>query len=138
MSRGVTASYSARQLPRGYTLENEVARFPRVIVGEEVLDELKRNPALWVHDRETDMRAAKKLLRRDFDGEYFVDYLRVIEHELDDRSQYQSLLVSYEAFITEGLERYRENPSILPKYKWLREYHRHIVKRWREQNRTKS
>lgn len=123
---------------RGYTLESEVARFPRVVVGEEVLDELKGNPALWVHDRKTDTRAATSLLRRDFDGEYFVDYLRVIEEELDDRSEYPSLLNRHDAFIKQGLTRYKDNVSVLPKYKWLREYHRHTVKRWKERSRPKS
>jgi hypothetical protein len=119
---------------RGYELENQVARFPRIVVGTEVLEELKKNPALWVHDRDTDIKATKTLLRRDFDGEYFVDYLRVIEEELDERSQYPRLLEQHEEFIKRGLKRYKDNESILPKYKWLREYHRYTLKRWTERN----
>ncbi len=119
---------------RGYELESHVARFPRIVVGTEVLEELKKNPALWVHDGDTDIKATKTLLRRDFDGEYFVDYLRVIEEELDERSQYPGLLEQHEEFIKRGLKRYKDNQSILPKYKWLREYHRYTVKRWTERN----
>jgi hypothetical protein len=119
---------------RGYALENQVARFPRIVVGTEVLEELKKNPALWVHDPDTDIKATKSLLRRDFDGEYFVDYLRVIEEELGERSQYPGLLEQHGQFIKTGLKRYKDNESILPKYKWLREYHRYTVKRWKERN----
>lgn len=122
---------------RGYALESQVARFPRIVVGEEVLEELKINPALWVHDGESDVKAARGLLRRDFDGEYFVDYLRVIEEELDDRSEYPALLDQHDDFIKHGLKRYKDNASILSKYKWLREYHRHTVKKWEERNRRK-
>jgi len=121
---------------RAYALENQVARFPRIVVGTEVLEELKKNPALWVHDRDTDIKATKSLLRRDFDGEYFVDYLRVIEEELAERSQYPGLLEQHEEFIKRGLKRYKDNESILPKYKWLREYHRYTVKRWAERSST--
>jgi hypothetical protein len=122
---------------RGYALESQVARFPRVVVGEEVLEELKINPALWVHDGEYDLKATRGLLRRDFDGEYFVDYLRVIEEEIDERSEYPALLDQHNEFIKSGLKRYKGNASILAKYKWLREYHRYTVKKWEERNRSK-
>ena len=122
---------------RGYALESQVARFPRVVVGEEVLRELKINPALWVHDADYDLKATKGLLRRDFDGEYFVDYLRVIEEELDERSEYPGLLDQHEEFIKRGLKRYKDDASILAKYKWLREYHRYTVRKWEERNRPK-
>jgi hypothetical protein len=122
---------------RGYALESQVARFPRVVVGEEVLRELRNNPALWVHDPDYDLKATKNLLRRDFDGEYFVDYLRVIEQELDDRSAYPTLLDQHDEFIKRGLRRYKQSASILAKYKWLREYHRYTVKKWEERNRSK-
>ena len=68
---------------RGYELESRVAGFPRIVVGQEVLDEVKRNRALWIHDRDTELQAVKDLLRRDSDGEYFVDYLRVVEERTE-------------------------------------------------------
>jgi hypothetical protein len=123
---------------RGYALENQVARFPRIVVGEEVLREVRNNPALWVHDAEYDLKETKSLLRRDFDGEYFVDYLRVIEEELDDRSEYPGLLDQHAEFIRRGLKRYKDNASILAKYKWLREYHRYTAKKWSQRNHPKS
>jgi len=119
---------------RGYAIESQIARFPRVVVGEEVLQELRTNPALVVHDAEYDLKETKRLLRRDFDGEYFVDYLRIIEQELDDRSEYPALLEQHEDFVKRGLKRYQSKPSILSKYKWLREYHRYTLKKWGERN----
>jgi hypothetical protein len=49
---------------RGHALESQVARFPRITVGEEVLQKLKTNPALWVHNADYDLKATKSLLRR--------------------------------------------------------------------------
>jgi hypothetical protein len=57
-----------------------------------------------------------------------VDYLRVIEEELDQHAE----------FIRRGLKRYKDNASILAKYKWLREYHRYTVEKWNERNHPKS
>lgn len=120
---------------RGYDLEREVARFPRIVVGPEVLDEVKRNRALWIHDRDSELQAIRDLLHRDSDGEYFVDYLRVVASELDDPSQYADFLEKHKQFIDKGLRRYKANASVLPKYKWLREYHRATVRHWRERRR---
>jgi hypothetical protein len=120
---------------RGYELESRVAIFPRIVVGQEVLDEVKRNPALWIHDRDTELQAVKDLLRRDCDGEYFVDYLRVVESELNDPSQYVGFLDKHRELIEKGLRRYKTNASVLPKYKWLREYHRQTIKQWRERRK---
>jgi hypothetical protein len=99
---------------------------------------VKNNPALWVNDADYDLKATKTLLRRDFDGEYFVDYLRVIEEELDERSEYPALLDQHAEFIRSGLRRYKDNASILAKYKWLREYHRYTVEKWNERNHHNS
>lgn len=121
---------------RGYELESQVARFPRIVVGEEVLNEVKSNQALWVHDDgETELRAVNSLLRRDFDGEYFVDYLRILEDELDEPEDYPRLLELHNQFIKDGMERHKGNASVLQKYKWLREYHSHTVNRWRKRTR---
>jgi len=112
---------------RGYELEHDVARFPRIVVGHEVLAAVRRNRELWMHDRESEIQAIKELLRRDSDGEYFVDYLRVVEGELGDPSQYAEFLAKHKRFIENGLSRYKTNASVLPKYKWLREYHRQTI-----------
>jgi hypothetical protein len=120
---------------RGYDLENKVARFPRIVVGEEVLEEMNSNSTLWVHDQETDTRALKALLRKDFDGDWFVDYLRAIEGELDDRGEYPGYLTRHEEFIEHGLAEYRQSASVLAKFKWLREYHNHTARRWSSHGR---
>lgn len=119
---------------RGYDLESKVARFPRIVVGDEVLEELMTNAQLWVHDAETDTKALKALLHKDFDGEWFVDYLRVIEEELDERSEYPEWLKRHEEFIEQGLADHKQNPSILAKFKWLREYHNRTAKKWFSRN----
>jgi hypothetical protein len=117
---------------RAYDLESKVARFPRIVVGEEVLHELSTNPSLWVHDRDTDLKAVNILLRKDSDGEYFVDYLRVMEGELEEPSKYSSYLLWHQEFIAQGLLKYRRDASVVSKFKWLKEYHDSTV-----QNRSR-
>src|SRR5258708_6128572 len=120
---------------RAYDIESKIARFPRIVVGGEVLDALNTDSSLWVHDQETDVQAVKALLRRDCDGEFFVDYLRVIEEELDDRSKYPSYLDQHQEFIAFNLAQYSGNPSILQKYKWLQEYHDSTASAWKKRQK---
>jgi hypothetical protein len=109
---------------RAYDLESEVAKNPRIVVGREVLKEIRSNPGLWVHDLETDYQAVRGLLRQDSDREYFVDYLRVIFNELDNpETEYPQILDGHRALIDERLRQYAGNEKILGKYQWLDRYH---------------
>jgi len=115
---------------RAYELESKIAKHPRIVVGKEVFQELAINAELWVHDRKTDQEAVRALLRKDDDGELFVDYLRTIWDELDDpEADYQAFLSQHEALISERLVRYSQEPGIRKKYEWMERYHASTVSR---------
>lgn len=128
------AAMSYRQLfgpaiVRAYHLESVVARFPRIVIDETVLEEASKNADVWMHDRETEVRAVRGLLHMDFDGELFIDYLRVIHGELNNPEAYPTYLERHQQLIDEGLVKYRSKPSVLSKFKWLREYHKRTVRK---------
>jgi hypothetical protein len=109
---------------RAYELESKIAKYPRIVVGKEVFEELAINPGLWVHDRKTDQEAVRGLLRKDDDGELFIDYLRVIWDEFNDPSaDYEAFLNSHHRLIQEGLVHYSNKPEIRKKYEWMEVYH---------------
>jgi hypothetical protein len=115
---------------RAYELESKIAKYPRIVVGKEVFEELAVNAGLWVHDRKTDQKAVQALLRKDDDGELFIDYLRLIWDELDDPgADYQAFLNRHEALIAERLGRYSQAPDIRIKYEWMDRYHSSTVSR---------
>lgn len=117
---------------RAYELESKIADYPRIVVGPEVLEELAANPGLWVHDRKTDQVAVRRLLRKDDDGQFFIDYLRVIRDEVDDPvAGYNWFLSRHEALIAERLQRYSKNPRVRRKYEWMERYHADVLSRLR-------
>jgi hypothetical protein len=113
---------------RAYEIESEIAKHPRVVIGKEVFTELARNSGLWMHDRESEEESVRDLLRKDDDGEFFIDYLRVIRGELDDPgSNYEAFLRRHYEIIQSGLVRYSRKPKIRRKYEWMKRYHRATI-----------
>lgn len=47
---------------RAYELESKIAKYPRIVVGKEVFEELAINSGLWVHDRKTDQEAVRGIV----------------------------------------------------------------------------
>lgn len=109
---------------RAYELESKVADNPRIVVGKEVFKELAVNPGLWVHDRQSEQQGVRELLREDDDGEFFIDYLRVMSDEFDDPdNDYKNFLEHHKSLIVERLQRYSDAPKIRSKYEWMERYH---------------
>ncbi len=69
-----------------------------------------------------------KLIRKDFDGYHFVDYLRAIESEFDEPEYYLTFLEAHRSQIVSGLDNFRLDTHVLRKYKWLKTYHNVTVK----------
>jgi hypothetical protein len=96
-------------LIRAYELEQD-AVFPRIVVDPNLLRELRRNPTLRGsdHDYKTEMEHVRKLIRKDPDGLYFVDYLRAIESEFNDPEVgYPHFLNTHKNHIVRGLNEFK-------------------------------
>lgn len=111
-----------------YGLESRYAVYPRVVISPQVLEEQKANDNLWVHDKATDLAHVQKMLRKDRDGQLYLDYLRVAHDELDP-AHFQDFLVRHAARIQGALKKYADNEKVRRKYAWLNEYHDLTVKR---------
>jgi len=107
---------------RAYELESQIARYPRIIVGREVFEELDDNAGLWVHDHDTEIEGVHSLLREGDDGQFYVDYLRVMREELLEH--YDAFLSHHQSLIAERLERYSTNANVRFKYEWMDHYQR--------------
>jgi hypothetical protein len=118
-------------LIRAYDLESRHAKYPRILVDGCVLEEFHHNPGLCVNDPETDAGYMKDMLRKDTDGRLFVDFLRVMEYELDDPLAYPGCMSKLGVFIEKRLDEFADVPSVREKYEWLREYRAKTLKRAR-------
>jgi hypothetical protein len=105
-----------------YHLESRVAKYPRIVVSQSVLDEMSTNQNLWVNDRAYDLDAVGNMLRKDKDGELFIDYLRAAQEDMHS-ADYHTLVTGHDKRINDGLRTHANEPKIREKYEWMRDYH---------------
>lgn len=102
-------------LNEAYTLESEIAKYPRVVVGPDIIRIAKtfKGPQ---NDEVDVSHALSKILGYDTDGFYYVEYLDVYE-DIDDYTQY----VAYMDNLLERIERFSNHSDITisSKYNWL-------------------
>ncbi|MGD0870142.1 MAG: hypothetical protein ABSB88_11365 [Bryobacteraceae bacterium] len=112
---------------RAYELESKIAIYPRIVVGKEVLDELKEQTGARAGGRPGEGENALSLLREGDDGQFYIDYLWAVRGELGD--DYGEFLDRHGSLISDGLKNYTQNAAIRSKYEWLDHYHRSVLAR---------
>lgn len=120
-------------LIRAYEIESNEARYPRIIIDEEVLEAHRTVEQLrGEHNTfEYEISFITSILKKDADGKYFIDYL-ANHSEFDDLGSYFSFLKKHADLIRIGLIKNSGNPRLLSKYEWLKDYHNTYVKKWGE------
>ena len=103
-------SMYSEALVRAYRIERDLARFPRVVIDEQLID--------WFVNDESAAQGAKgefrALLLKDRDGAVFANYL---DHDLI--AAHAALIASYELDALTA--------SVLEKLQWLATYHNHVA-----------
>lgn len=117
---------------QAYRLESTEASSPRVIVDPKTLQALSHRSDWWRWSNRSDLLSEEleehhKLLRRDSDGYYFVDYLRCIYPEMDEpNDDYPEYLQRHKEFIERSLKE-QKDVRTLKKFIWLGNYHNAVV-----------
>ena len=122
-------------LVRAYELESTIARFPRVIIGKEVMGDFERMGVGLL--AETKKRFDPFILQAD-DGPYYVHVLRKIATEvhrvqvenLNERPEDQTQLTDYahmQDMIQERLDESSYDPRHFEKVQWFAKYWRSFM-----------
>ncbi|KAB5625415.1 hypothetical protein F7234_06380 [Pseudomonas putida] len=109
-----------------YELESSKAIYPRILVSSEWLKMLNSNRLIRSKNNtlKEEVEHILRLIRKDNDGEYFVDYIRAIQGELDDpEAGYVEFLKKHCLLIKKNLKRYADGGGVFEKYEWLSRYH---------------
>jgi hypothetical protein len=64
-----------------------------------------------------------RLLKKDTDGVWFIDYLRVMAAQVEDPVAYLRFLKAHRQLILDRLSEFKQLNSVLTKYGWLVTYH---------------
>jgi hypothetical protein len=121
-------------LAAAHLLESKRAKFPRIIVDPIVFTALKDNALLRAHDYRQEMEYVRRLVARDLDGLWFLDYLRWTLDNADSNSEYGDVIRHHRALVLTQLResaaldgRTREGRGRRAKAEWLLRYHnRHV------------
>lgn len=114
---------------RAYELERDVAKYPRIVIDRRIFQVLDSLPGAWLHDKRSNKRDLRKLMRKDDDGELFVDYLWAARDEVDNPTIYPAFLDRHRTLIEKRLKEHAHNRDIRKKYNWLKAYHEATVSR---------
>jgi len=110
---------------QAYRLERKKPGLPRILVDPSLLLEVQRNPLVWMHDRDDELKACESFLAHDANGDAYIDYLRMVAGEIED---YDWVLREHKALIAQRMVRYAKDKDIRAKYEWLRDYHAKTVR----------
>lgn len=120
-------------LNRAHELENQVARYPRIVIDPVALKVFATTPVLkaeW-HTHEEELAYLRRSMRTDQDRVRFVDYLTSMGDEIDEPADYAKFLMAHRNIIQRNRKQYKRAPRVLEKYNWLRRYHNRVVDRLR-------
>lgn len=115
-------------LNEAYTLENNKARFPRIIFKKSLIDKMSDiffpNPG--EDERGSNKEFILSMLREGKDNIYFLDYLRFICEEMDTPNDYLNFLTHHKKLILDNYSDTLDSKTKC-KYIWLCEYHNDVV-----------
>lgn len=113
---------------KAYALESEFAVYPRIVVDPAVFPLFEKEPLLKHHDTDTEWEFLQKVIRRDSDGLYFVDYISGILTEFDEEGMEFDFLAAHKEIVLESAAAHKGFNKIAAKYLWLANYHNTVVK----------
>jgi hypothetical protein len=124
-------------LSRAYTLESEIAGYPRVVVGKELLAWLSyqvTNPTPDIFGEYTTKwaQACGQCLALDHDGHAFVDYLGPYFRELLDTSAPASFVHEAHGHVIRLCGEFKRagNSKLAFRYRLLRDYYENRIRLW--------
>lgn len=105
-----------------YELESKIAKYPRIIVDNQLLEYASMNPSSQ-NGSAMELSYILELLSEDKDKWLYIDFLSQ-NQELDDPNDINRIFYILKKKITEGIQ--NEDPKIVEKYEWLRNYYNSI------------
>jgi hypothetical protein len=113
-----------------YELERDQAKYPRIILDEQLMAALRSDHLLRHRHRDygEEMKFVSSAIKRDDDDVIFIDYLGFMQTVLkNQKSSYHGLVETHKNLIEMNIAKFQENKRVLSKYLWLRKYHNAVV-----------
>lgn len=118
-------------------LRDEVAEMPRMIVDPRLLRAVESNSDLKPPHQPAAMNLEylRQVLREDFDGQWFVDYLKIMANALDGPHAWSTFLELHRHTVERRLNASTTLDRTSRGYTWLRSYHNRVIDELFEEKR---
>jgi len=118
-------------LVRGYKLESKIAFYPRIIIDPDLLRALDHDQRLLTdgNSPNDEKYAIRELLFLDSDGIWFVDYIRAMQRECENKGIFIDFIQRHREQLLFLIDNKRETDKVTLKLSWLVNYHNHTVKK---------
>lgn len=111
---------------RAYELESICARYPRILVDDVIINNISAfRPEC--NSEEFERKFMFKLISRDKDGKYFLNYIKQNSY-FDDYVYYQNYLKYMRDFLICNLQQYQNDERVVKKYRRYKEYYNEVIK----------
>ena len=117
-----------RAVVEAYYLEHEIATSPRIVLSNGVARLMARHFSSYGGRPYT---STDYHVLEDADGQWFINYLRnslIVDEGEHGWMCDNELLTAHRALVANGLERFRSNDRVYPKYRWAAMYHNWFVR----------
>jgi len=125
-------------LSNAYKLENSVAHYPRVVIGDGLINYLNfyyNPPKKDIYATISKLCAERclSILAKDDDGHIFIDYLNIYFKQTIDKADGKDLFLKANEFATTELQKHREanNDTLVRKYAPLTKYFESRTSIWK-------
>jgi len=116
-----------------HQLESKVAVYPRVLVSNKLIELGTRYPA-GLNSPLDEKEYIQDLLKEDFDGQLFIDFLSQ-HQEVDDFESYVYTLETVKGNIEKALIDNQSKVHVLVKYEWLKNYYNTLAEKTIPENK---
>jgi hypothetical protein len=110
-------------LTEAYEAETKIARDPRIVLAESVIEPLKTHIAYYNRPQSAPQTRA---LLRDADGQLFLNYLEAVLYAADDVGPAYGAFLEHKAAVESKLSQTKSRPAIWSKYAWVAGYHNYF------------
>lgn len=119
---------------RAYHLESQMAQFPRIVVDPTALTAVETDERLRkdTHSPEEERAYIRKMLRRDTDGLWFVDYLRAGYAEANDDEAFERMLEWHRDAVTAQIQTHPKFDRTGQKLAWIAQYHNRVIREFKK------
>jgi len=96
-----------------YDMERKLAFYPRIVIEKNIIDIAEKYSAY--------SNVLRKIVKKDFDGLYYLDYFGAIDHIFGGSQGFLSYFQSYKRSMDKLHQKIEKDLSIKSKYLWLKE-----------------